>query len=185
MPTEVEGTLEILIEAVRRQCDNYRSLGEAAREFGALLGAQEVSSTLVESLTGDTAFQEILARQAQWAEEVERVGAKIVEIRQRLGAELGIEKVTLSAIRMALEGRGMLDSCRSQLEVLDRAIAEVIVLARQVKEQTEANERLLRAGLRAVEGQLGNLKVGREVARAYGRMAKGVVLPAKFLDRKS
>lgn len=184
LPTEVERGLKLLIEALRRQCENYRALGEAVRDFGALLDSQVVTSTLAEDLTGNSAFHEILARQVQWADEVERLEKKIGEIRVRLGDALGIERVTLSSLRKALGGQGSLEAYQAELALLDRAITEVIALARQVKEATEWNERRLRAGLGAVKGQIDSLQVGKDVAQAYGRMAKGVVIPAKFLDKK-
>lgn len=184
MPTEVEQSLQLLIDAIRRQCENYRALGEAVREFGALLDEQMVTATLADDLTGNPAYHEILARQARWAEEVERIEKKIGEIRGRLGNALGIEKVTLSSIRNALQAQGTLNAHQSELESLDRALADVVAVARQVKEATEENERRLRAALGAVRGQLENVQVGKDVAQAYGRVAKGVVIPAKFLDKK-
>ena len=184
MPSEVGQALELFIEALRRQAENYRALGDAVRDFARLLDAQVLTETLAEDLTGDAAFPEILARQAQWAGEVERIETKIAEIRERLGAALGLERVTLSSIRKALEDRGLLEAHRPQLELLSQAVAEVIALARQVKEATESNERRLRASLGSIRGKLEDLQVGKDVAQAYGRVAKGIVIPPKFVDKK-
>lgn len=184
MPSEVGQTLELLVEALRRQAENYRALGEAVRDFAQLLDAQVVTDSLAEDLTSDAAFPEILSRQVQWADEVERVEKKLGELRERLGAALGIERITMSSIRRALEDQGILEAHASQLEVLSQALADVIALARQVKEATEANERKLRAGLGSVRGKLDDLQIGKDVAQAYGRMAKGVVIPPKFVDKK-
>ena len=184
LPSEVGQALELFIEALRRQAENYRALGEAVRDFAQLLDAQVLTETLAEDLTGDSAFPQILARQVQWADEVERIEKKIAEVRDRLGSTLAIERVTLSSIRKALEEQGMLHAHQSQLEQLSQVLSEVIALARQVKEATESNERRLRASLGSVRGKLDDLQTGKDVAQAYGRVAKGIVIPPKFVDKK-
>lgn len=179
MPTDSNVALQRFITALRDQLGAYDQLRRCVADLQSFLDA----STSGEALDG-VALSELLSQQEKALNQVDQIGTQVESARKQLGEVLGIDEVSVSKVRGALNGGNGNSQDLSLVSDMEAVVGQLVQVVEAIQKKTGKNEAMLRARLTTVSSSIGEVEKSKQAARAYGNLGKGSIPTPTYLDEK-